>query len=1859
MTHAETHREPTGMEVAVIGMAGRFPGASNVREYWDNLLAGRESIRHLTDEELDALGVPPSVYRRPDYVRAVRSMDDMDLFDAGFFDVSPREAELLDPQHRMFLEQCWETLEDAGYDPDRYGGAVGVFAGSRMNAYMLGFLSHMLGPGAIQTQVANDKDYLATRVSYKLDLGGPSVTVQTACSTALVALHMACQSLIGGECDMALAGGMSGRTIEKGYPYREGDVGSPDGRIYAFDARAKGTIFGNGSGVVLLKRLEEALEDGDDVRAVILGSALSNDGSRKVGFTAPSVDGQARAVRAALSVSDVHPESISYVEAHGTGTPLGDPIEIEALTRAWREHTDRTGFCRIGSVKSNIGHLSSAAGAASLIKLILALQNRRIPPSINFERPNPEIDFDASPFRVVTEATDWEPPGGVRRAGVSAFGMGGTNAHVILEEAPAREPSEPPRRRWQLLPLSARSDAALRTATEHLAEHLETHPGISLADVAYTLDVGRRVHGRRRAVVAEGVEDAVRVLRETPRERTATNRASGQRSVAFLFPGQGAQHPNMTRELYETEPVYRDELDRIVESLQEPLGFDLLEVLFPEPGAEDEAAGKLAETAVTQPALFAVEHALARLWISWGVTPTALLGHSIGEYVAATLAGVFSAEEAAALVAERGRLMQSLPAGSMLSVPLPESRVRDRLAPELSVAVINAPGRCVVSGPTDAIEALERELRDEGTEARTLKTSHAFHSPMMEPILAAFVEAFGDLEPGEPQVPFVSNVTGTWITADEATDPGYWARHMRHTVRFADGVGTLLENDDRVLLEVGPGRTLTQLTRRHPEGRGRVVAASLPHPKDQGKTPETASLLQAFAELWTAGVDVDPDVLRGDERRCRVPLPTYPFERRSYWVDLPNLEEGAVATGPVGKERDLADWFYLPAWTPRALPQPPSEKALQASSWLLFLDEAGLGEAVAERLRRAGARVATVRAGDRFEELGDGDYRLAPAEPDGYGALLEALGEETPGRVLHFWSVGDAGSDDERLERGFWSLLWLGRALGRREAAVTLTAVSERLQRVPGGSGDADVEPVRAALLGPVRVLPREHPRIRTVSLDLADLARRASDGAAREEQVTAILGEALAAPEGPTVLAHRRDPLTRSRVGWRLSQEPTRLEAPEDDRLRVAEGDAVLITGGLGGLGLSFGRWLARRFHARLVLTSRSGLPPRETWDDVLAGDDPSLAARVAAVRELEAAGAEVLVGAADVTDAEAMARVVAEARERFGSIRGVVHAAGLPGGGLVQLKTREEAQAVLAPKVVGVRVLDQVFSDAPPEWTLLCSSTIALLGPAGQVDYCAANSVFDAWAWSRAGGDQVVTSVDWGAWEEVGMAADAGLTRRAEPEEDDGEAMDHALLRRLRFRDDGAVFSGDVAADTHWVLDEHRILGTPALPGTSHLEIAASACRRLTGSDAVVLEDVFFFSPLMVEEGDSRRLEAVLEEQGPGFGFRVRSRPAGGSESQEHARGRVAPLASAGDPPVLDPQALAAGLEPAPVPDMAEIGGGDGEKAESESKKLVRWGDHWQSLRDVWLGEGEGLARLELPEDFAGEVEGFLLHPALLDVATALASALHGESYLPLSYGRVEVRRRLPARLWSHLRQAGEPEAKETITVDLSLLDDDGREVVRIERFAMKRVGRAASRLARPADPKTATSAGPEVDVASEGILPAEGVEAFRRLLDRKLRFPQVVVSAKRLDRLMERVAEAAKARGAEDDRREIHERPDLDSEYEAPRNATEERLVEIWQVGLGLDRVGVHDNFFDLGGDSVIGIQIVSKAQEAGLHLAPDQLFEHQTVAELAAAVGGEVSPDAAEAEPVAEPVDESAAEVGEDELAKVMAQLEEAE
>ncbi len=1381
--------------IAIIGMNGRFPGAKNVDEFWQELCEGKEAISFFTDQELLQAGVDPQLLSQSNYIKARPALDDIELFDAAFFGYSPREASMMDPQHRLFLECAWEALELAGYSPRQYKGLIGVMAGVNISTYLLSWYTNPEMRAAVdlyQISIGNDKDSLSTTVSHKLNLRGPSFAVQTFCSTSLVAVHLACQSLLNGESDIALAGGVSIQVPTKqGYLYQEGRMESPDGHCRAFDAKAQGTMFGDGLGIVVLKRLAEALADGDNIYAVVKGSAINNDGSLKVGYTAPSVIGQAEAIRMALEGSDVHPDTIGYIEAHGTATELGDPIEVAALTRTFRYYTDKVGFCGLGSVKTNIGHLDRAAGVAGLIKTVLAIKHGLIPPSLHFEVPNPEIDLAHSPFYVVNRLLPWVRQNGVpRRAGINSLGLGGTNAHVIIEEPPVQAPSSASRPA-QLLLISARTESALEMAAANLADHLRQHPEANLADVAYTLQVGRHPFEYRRMAVCGTAAEALQVLEsQDPRRLVSHYQPDINRPVAMMFAGVGDHYLHMGRELYESEMVFRETIEQCSRVLQPYLGCSVRELLYPPeaspPTLEGQtgealrgwlaaspvrtgAAQKLQETAVAQPVVFAVEYALARLLQSWGIQPKALVGYSLGEYVAACVAGVLSLEDGLRLVAERAQMIQGLPGGAMLAVSCTEEEVQPLLSDEVCLAGHLGVQACVLSGWPAAIEAVAGRLEAEGVAYRAVETTHAFHSSMMKPLVEPLTRLAQTVRLQAPRIPYVSNVTGEWIRAEEATDPAYWGRHLCQPVRFYEGLGELLGEKARVLVEVGPGQALGSFAKQHPRCEREQLAQIVSTLRAvHERQSDEAYLLGTLGKLWLLGVEPDWGGFYANETRHRIPLPTYPFQRQPYWIK-PNIKPlGEPLTvnrsdGQTGNISDLPrqkieDWFYLPSWKQMVLQLPPERIGQSAIAWLLFADQGGLDEPVREWLAEHNQTVITVQVGSSFNQISEGWYQVRPDQRDDYEALLKELkrrGLESV-KVVHLWNVtnDECGSYDnntweQSLTTGFYSLMALAQAIKEVQlASCEISIVSTHMQAV---TAQEHICPEKALCLGPCRVIPLEYNTITCRSIDIA--LPPANNGQIKT-LVSNLMGE-LTSPATDSVVA------LRGHQRWIQTFEAIPLLSVQDgEPSNLRTNGVYLITGGLGGIGLAMAEYLARRLQARLILMARSELPPRDQWARILAeqGEVAGLGYKISRVQRLEKLGAEVMVIAADVSREAQVRSAVQQALARFGTIHGVIHAAGVPGAGLIQLKTPQISRCVLAPKLQGTLILERVLREQPLDFLVLFSSITSVTGGGpGQVDYCAANAFLDAYALNRSGERRLTTSIDWSEWQ--WNAWDAGL--------------------------------------------------------------------------------------------------------------------------------------------------------------------------------------------------------------------------------------------------------------------------------------------------------------------------------------------------------------------------------------------------------------------------------------------------------------------------------------------------------------------
>ncbi len=1708
--------ENDSADIAIVGMACRFPGADNPAQYWDNLQRGHESITELSDEELAAAGVSKEHLKDPNYVKTGMFLQHMELFDAGFFGFSPMDAKLMDPQHRHFLECSWEAFEDAGYDPATVDGSVGVFGGSGHNAYMPYNL--LTNPDLVDDvgfflvrHTGNDKDFLTTRVSYCFDLKGPSINVQTACSTSLVALHSAAQSLLNGECDIALAGGV---TIElphrRGYLFKDSEILSPDGHCRPFDASSKGTVFGSGVGVVVLRRLGDALAAGDNIHAVLKASAINNDGAGKVSYLAPSVDGQAAAIHEALEIGDIDPRSVEYIECHGTGTQLGDPIEVAALTQAYGAGHDGKQYCAIGSVKSNIGHLDTAAGVASLIKVVQALKHRKMPPTLHYRTPNPSIDFNSSPFFVNADLRDWHNNTGPRRAGISSLGVGGTNAHIIIEEAPAPASNldqTQPTRDWQLLLLSARSDQALQKGTDRLAEFLDSDEQTQLADAAYTLAVGRRAFSKRRFAVVQTREDAVAVLDGSEKERMESADAPDKpRDLVFMFAGGGTQYAGMGAGLYAGEPVFKTVVDECLQLLHEIIDYDLKALLYPAADAKNAAGLELQRPSRSLPALFVTQYAQARLWMSMGVQPAALIGHSMGENTAACLAGVLSLKDALGLVALRGQLFETVPEGGMLSVQLEEQELQSLLAPSLSIAAQNAPGLSVVSGPKQALRELENTLAAKEISCQKVHIDIAAHSSMLEPILQPFGDYLRSVKLSAPNIPFVSNLTGDWIKDSEATDPNYWVQHLRQTVRFSDGAGRLLQGDKYSLLEVGPGRTLSSLTAMHPnKNMQHTIQSSLRHPDED--IADLPFMLAALGRLWQGNTRLDQSGLFAEQGRRRVSLPTYAFDHARHWVEPGQ----SLAAGGLTRREQPEEWFYQPTW--QRLPQLSPLASLNGENVLLLAGQHELNQLLLNTLQNNGANVVDVRVGDRLQ-LNSTPMTVRANNSDDFLHLIDKLqqAEGTISRVIYSLALDlDVRCSLSSLQKQrplvFDGLFYLAQAVGNegwehQQKWLVITAGGQQVAGEPIGS------PLQALLAGPARVIPHELTNIDCVTVDLAlDQAAKPDEKLAQRlyAELATSSGNSSAAialrGAGRFALSYQSMALNNTRDAPSCSSDNAEFKDDSTSTAPIRDHGVYLITGGIGGLGLVAAETLAQQAAVKLVLVARRGLPERQYWQaliDQQAVEAPTLSRILA----LENSGAQVQVLQGDVTDVDSMRAAMAQVEQQWGSVNGIIHTAGIIDDELIQLKEIEQARLVLAPKVEGTLVLQELFDIPALDFFVLYSSSSAFSGLPGQVDYAAANAFLDSFAHSFEAGN--VVSINWPAWKDVGMAASIadGSSQRYQPA---GRPVDHPLLDRCIQEDEHqSVYSTLFDVNGYWLLNEHRIKdGGALIPGSGFVELARAAFAEARGAGAVELRDLAFELPFFVTDHEFKALRVSLfYRDSHGADFTITSNSDG--EWVEHVRGKISPIEAPSDK--LDPQSI-----------IGRCQTGEQTFQDVDHHPYLDFGPRWEVLKKVSYGQHEACIELQVDDSYREELQTLPLHPAVLDMATAGAQIIipdynaQAELYVPVGYGSLRFGGQFSQHMFSHVVYKptldSDEHSHDIAIFDICVCGADGTVLLQVENFTMQRIADVAA-LKRAVN-NAATEINPALQRTLElGIDAEEGKTALLTILRQRL-LPQAAVS------------------------------------------------------------------------------------------------------------------------------------------------------
>lgn len=1394
----EQNNNWNGLEIAITGMSARFPGAKNTREFWQNLVNGVESLRYFSEEELKAAGIPPEKFRHNSYVKAKGIIDGTEFFDGNFFGFTPMEAGKLDPQIRLCCTTAYEALEDAGIEPGADDQLVGVFLGASPNLDWQNhtFSGTKLYSDRFATMLMNDKDFLSTRISYLLNLTGPSVTLYTACSTSLVAVEMACQALLTGKCDTALVGAVSiSLPVQAGYFYEPGMIMSKDGHTCSFDQRATGSVFSDGVGMIVLKRLEDAIEDKHTIHAVIRAVGINNDGAAKIGYTAPGVKGQSAAISMAHQLASIEAVDIGYIETHGSGTPIGDQIEIEALNIAF-QHTPDEFRCPVGSVKSNFGHLNTAAGMAGIIKTVLMLKKKCIPPSLNCTEPISVFSSPGNRFYVNTKAETWKNNNSTPlRAGVSSFGIGGTNVHLILEEAPLSI-SEPSVKDHCLFVLSAKTPEALEEMTANLVRHITDAPYLYHPDIAYTLHTGRNTSFEyRRSFVADNVDNILSQLLNPEGRGVQTHRvkqAAGP--LVFMLPGIGAQYRSMGAELYKQEPYFRNQIDQCL-NLLDKAGFSAVRKWLYSPEEEIDKAASDNNFQVTQTALFVFEYSLSGLLIHWGLKPQYLVGYSLGELVAACLAGVFTIEQALEVLVKRGKLIESLSTGMLLSVPFSIGEVKKFLPDNLYIAIDNGP-TCIVTGKKDEIESFAKLLQEKRLLSFIIPSSKAIHCPLVLPILAEFNSFLDTMILQEPRIPFLSNVTGDWIRNEDAISSAYWCRHLSQTVLFGDNLQRVAEIPDAIIVEIGPGNDLGVLLQRLlPEERKRSVISTIKNAA--GKKNDRGYLLQKLGQLWGLGYAIQWECLYHGEKRMRIPLPFYPFEKTYHSITLGKKSDSRESDNIIRKNPDLSKWFHVLSW--KRSPVSMQQESIKGS--LLIYDNNR--DDITRMISNEKQHVITINKGTSFEFITDEKYKINPASGDDYALLFEHLAQRgiKISRLIHAWTFGECSEsiDREEIRRqqspGFYCMMHSIQELGKSGAlaeALTITYVTDHLFEVIGGE---KVDPGKSPLLGLMKVIPQEYPGVHCRVIEL--------EHAKNPEAIGSLIVRDILSEGAGEVIAWRGS------YRWKQEFAPISLGATPSRVTSLRKNGTYLITGGLGNIGLAIARFLHDEYEANLILLSRTEVPDSRMWELYTAANS-TIAKRIRSLQALRERGANFITIAGDIADPISMEEAVARAEATFGTIHGVFHAAGIIRAADFQTVGEMDSanfETHCRPKIYGAITLHTIFTKRTPDFVLMTSSLSPLLGGVGLAAYAAANQFLDSLCGMLAAKGLPWISLNWADWkgwenEMTGIKVSEEATRLNISQEEGIETLRRVMHHAIH-EGQVAISAGDLLKRLeNWVL-------------------------------------------------------------------------------------------------------------------------------------------------------------------------------------------------------------------------------------------------------------------------------------------------------------------------------------------------------------------------------------------------------------------------------------------------------------------------
>ena len=1325
-------------DIAIIGMSGRFPKSPDIQSFWKNLVNGQELVHFFTDEELEARGVKKAELKNPNYVKAASFIEGADAFDYPFFRYTKEEAMIMNPQTRLMHQLVWQALEDAGCDSDRYRKKIGIFLGANKDlnwSFYSNFLDKKNVDELTSSKLSNP-NFIASLISYKMNFRGPCYFIDTACSTSLSTAHLACRSLLLNECGIAVVGGVRVLSFEdNGYLYQEGSIMSKDGHCRSFDSRSTGTMGCDGAGVVILKRLESALQDQDYIYAVIKASAMNNDGSLKGGYTMPSVQGQSDCIKLAQKIAGVSSSDITYVETHGTGTKIGDPIEIESLNIAFERNTQHQ--CAIGSVKSNMGHADEAAGIAGLLKTALAINHKVIPPSLCYDSPNPTIPFDQGPFYVNTKAKTWTTaPEKPLTAAVSSLGIGGTNVHMILAEPPQAEQTKTSRSN-HLIRFSASSPEALEAYEAKLLDYLKQYPALNLANVAFTLQMGRKSLGYRKYLSVESTEQLIDQLGA---RALKTHELAQKKNIVFMFSGQGSQYFNMGYGLYKGHPFFRDTMDQGFAQLEALTGFNYKTILFKEAAS----AGKINQTEFTQPILFLLEYSLAQLLIKYRIIPSYLTGHSLGEYVAACLSGVFTLDDALKIVCKRAELMSKAPHGAMLSVGLPLEQLEDALIEKVSIAAINSPNSTVLSGEKEEIEAVKSKLDEREIHSVVLKTSHAFHSDSMQAIIEPFAEALEKVEFSAPKIPFVSNTTGQLITDEQATSIEYWKNHILETVHFQKGIRQLIQSDNTIFIEVGPGKTLTTFYRQCQDlTLNNAVFNTIRHPKE--KMDDEQHFNQFLGFLWSNGIDIDWEAYYQNERRLKVPLPTYVFD--SFRLPTKVSAQKLLSENDLmnAASKDIAEGLFLPSWK-------YSPSAAQASSatdlgkdCLLFSDRSALADAVKQKLLKQQINVIEVALEDSYEKIDDSHYSIKPTSIKDLEQLTEELAQGGFGYDLIVYCDPPASGAQidfdkalyKNLISGFEALLNMVRVLPIRasDTPKKLVFITQNSCVVTGQESSTALNSYVQTFS---RTLSQEFPHLDTCTIDV--LPEEADEKLASE-----ILKELNRKERNLNIAFRHHRRWTRYFEKISVNDEiPTA-------QLRV-KGN-YLITSASSNIEFAIASYLLQAYQARVILLT-------EDMKSGQNGANTSFNPMETLFKGLKKLPGEIHFITCDVADRDRFSSEIAQVENQFGPLHAVFHTAKYAAmDGLLPLDSLTEnmIHKHFTPRLEGILNLYEVFGDRDNVIVKVVSSLSSFLGGIAYGAYAAASSLMDEFVlskcdqlnnWSILNLDRITQEEDKGEW-------------------------------------------------------------------------------------------------------------------------------------------------------------------------------------------------------------------------------------------------------------------------------------------------------------------------------------------------------------------------------------------------------------------------------------------------------------------------------------------------------------------------------